>query len=213
MIAFLSPLANTYSEQFTSEENPLRAKVLEETLANHPKAHMVSGSVQGMFLELLSKIIRPKRILEIGTFTGYSALCLAEGLPQDGLLHTIELRDEDALKASEYFQASPLNQQIKLHRGNALDIIPTLGEQWDLVFLDADKTGYAAYYDLVIDNMAPGAILLADNVLFHGDVLAENIKGKNGLAVHEFNKKIREDSRVDQVLLTIRDGLLMIRKK
>ena len=173
---------------------------------------MLSGHVQGSLLSMISCMMRPKRILEVGTFTGYSALCLAKGLPADGILHTIELSPEDAAKASEYFELSPDKGKIKLHTGDARQIIPTLGESWDLVFIDADKTGYTDYYELILPSVKKHGVIIADNVLFHGQVLEDNITGKNAKAIHDFNMHVREDKRVEQVLLTIRDGLLIIRK-
>ena len=174
---------------------------------------MLSGHVQGKFLEMISFLVRPSKILEIGTFMGYSALCLAKGLRSGGTLHTIELREADAAIASDNFRKAGMEDKIILHTGNALNIIPTLNESWDLVFIDADKINYAAYYMLVLPKMSPGGLIVADNVLFHGDVLEKEIKGKNGLAIHAFNRMVKEDDSVEKVLLTVRDGLLLIRKK
>jgi predicted O-methyltransferase YrrM len=151
--------------------------------------------------------------LEIGTFTGYSALCLAKGLRENGFLHTIELREEDATISQNYFAKSSQSEQIILHRGNALDIIPQLKEEWDLVFIDADKTNYINYYELTLQQLKKGGIILADNVLFHGDVLKETISGKNAIAINNFNEHVAKDDRVQQVILTVRDGLMMILKK
>jgi predicted O-methyltransferase YrrM len=162
---------------------------------------------------MLSKIIRPKFILEVGTFTGYSALCLAKGLQENGFLHTIELRDEDASVSQNYFAKSSHSSQIVLHRGNALEIIPQLNETWDLIFIDADKINYINYYELTLPRLKKGGVILADNVLFHGDVLKENISGKNGIAINAFNEHVSKDERVQQVILTVRDGLMMIIKK
>ncbi|MCM5529370.1 O-methyltransferase [Parasegetibacter sp. NRK P23] len=209
----VSPEITAYADRFTSADDPLREMLLKDTLENHPHAHMVSGRQQGRFLEMVSRMLQPRRILEIGTFTGYSALCLAEGLPPDGRLHTLELRTEDAQKAQSYFNRSPHASRIILHTGNALEVLPELEEVWDLVFLDADKTAYLAYYEMVVERIRPGGILLADNVLFHGQVLEEPIKGKNAKAVHAFNEAVANDPRVETVLLTIRDGLLMVRRK
>lgn len=174
---------------------------------------MISGQVQGQFLSMVSSMLRPSRILEIGTFTGFSALCLAEGLAENGLLYTLELRDADANTAQSYFNKSPLASSIKLLRGNAAEIIPTLKETWDLIFIDADKTGYIHYYEQVLPQLKTGGIILADNVLFHGEVLQDEIKGKNAVAIHAFNNHVKNDERVTQVLLTLRDGLMMIQKK
>jgi len=162
---------------------------------------------------MISLMLQPRRVLEIGSFTGYSALCMARGLPKDGKLHTIELREADAATAYKFFKLSIWKDQIILHLGNALEIIPGLNEPWDLVFIDADKTGYIDYYEQVLPQMRPGAWMLADNVLFHGDVLEETVKGKNAKAIQAFNDHVLNDDRVEQVLLTIRDGLMLIRKK
>jgi caffeoyl-CoA O-methyltransferase len=204
--------AEDYADQFTSPLNDLLQEVLRDTML-HPQAHMCSGHVQGQLLIQISNMLRPKRILEIGTFTGFSALCLAEGLANDGLLYTLELRDDDANRAQAYFDKSKHADKIKLLRGNAAEIIPTLSETFDLVFIDADKTGYIGYYEQVIPLLHPGAVILADNVLFHGEVLQEKVSGKSAKAIVVFNEHVRSDNRVEHVLLTVRDGLMLIRKK
>ena len=209
----LSSLAQAYAEKYSSPEDELLKSINLSTSAVHPHAHMLSGAWQGKFLEILSILIQPKSVLEIGTFTGYSALCLAKGLVKEGKLHTIELREEDAATARANFDRSNDRQKIILHVGNALTIIPSLNEQWDLVFIDADKTGYVEYYKLVLPMLRKGGVILADNVLFHGEVLEEEIKTKNGKAIQAFNDYVRQDDSVDKVLLTIRDGLMLIRKK
>ncbi|TAD91117.1 MAG: O-methyltransferase [Bacteroidetes bacterium] len=202
-----------YAELYSSPLTALQQQVLDFTLTHHAQSHMISGAVQGQFLQLLSMALQPRRILEIGTFTGFSALCLVAGLPADGLLYTLELRPDDAETAQQFFDQSPLVNQIKLCLGPASDVIPTLTETWDLVFLDADKTGYSHYYDLVLPQMRHGGILIADNVLFHDMVLQTPITGKNAIAIDAFNKKVQADARVDNVLLSVRDGLLVVRKK
>lgn len=206
------PLAEQYAAQFTSPEDSLLARVHEDTNA-HPKAHMLSGHTQGAFLTFVSRLVQPKRILEIGTFTGYSALCLAKGLASGGQLHTIESREEDADTAQRNFNLSDDRDKIILHRGNALEIIPALKENWDLVFIDADKTGYIHYYEMLVPALRTGAVVLADNVFFHGEVLEEPLKGKNAKAIQAFNEHVRQDPTVEHVLLTIRDGLMLILKK
>lgn len=205
--------AEDYAAQHTSAEDSLLQSIATETYECHAQPHMLSGHVQGRFLSLISKLIQPKYILEIGTFTGYSALCMAEGLKFDGQLHTIELRKEDATISQKYFEQSEYGSKIILHRGNAKEIIPTLPHLWDLVFIDADKTGYIEYYELVLPQLSPGGLIIADNVLFHGEILTHPITGKNALAIEAFNKHIQNDPRVEQVLLTVRDGLLLIKKK
>lgn len=172
---------------------------------------MLSGHVQGKFLEMISFLLRPKRILEIGTFLGYSALCLAKGLAADGMLHTIENRKETAETARNYFRRSGA-RNIILHEGAATDILPGMKESWDLVFIDADKINYSNYYRLVLPWVRPGGFILADNVLFHGEVLEEPVSGKYAAAIHAFNELVAKDPSVEKVLLTIRDGLLLIRK-
>lgn len=207
----IEPLAEHYSEQHTSLLSPVQRENLEDTLANHPHSNMISGHTQGVLLSLLSKMIKPEKILEIGTFTGFSALCLSEGLVKNGKLHTIEVREEDADNAKKWFDKAGADN-IVLHRGDAKDIIPTLREEWDLVFIDADKVSYIEYYELTLPTLKHGGWLIADNVLFHGEILEENIKGKNAIAIHKFNHHVAADERVQQVMLTVRDGLLLIRK-
>jgi predicted O-methyltransferase YrrM len=174
---------------------------------------MLSSWVQGKLLTFLSQLTKPKNILEIGTFTGFSALCLAKGLQADGELHTIELREEDANTALTNFSILGNKNQITLHLGNALEIIPTLNKQWDLVFIDADKTSYTQYYELVLPMLSDGGLIIADNVLFHGQVLDKEIKGKNAIAINDFNMHVAKDSRTEQIILSVRDGLMLIKKK
>jgi predicted O-methyltransferase YrrM len=212
-VPFIIDQAITYSDVFTTPADSLLQMILDETRATHPKAHMLSGEVQGQFLSMLSCMKKPIHILEIGTFTGYSALCLAKGLDLEGKLHTIENRIEDAQTADGYFNQSKYAHQIKLHIGDAKEIIPTLPHIWDIVFIDADKTGYIEYYEMVLPKLAPGGIIIADNVLFHGEVLENTISGKNAIAIHAFNEHVKNDARTTQVLLTIRDGMLLIQKK
>jgi len=206
------PLVQAYAEKYTSPEDSLLQQINQQT-QSHPQAHMLSGHIQGKLLELLSILLKPKRILEIGSFTGYSALCLAKGLAAGGELHTIELREEDAAVARQNFNLSDANDKIILHTGNALQVIPGLEEEWDLVFIDADKTGYIDYYKLVLPRLRKGGVILADNVFFHGEVLQPEPKGKNAKAIQAFNEYIQQDDSVEQVLLTVRDGLMLIFKK
>lgn len=173
---------------------------------------MLSGAVQGKFLEMISRILQPSRILEIGTFTGYSALCLAKGLANDGKLHTIDIREEDARKAREYFDRSTYGSKIVLHVGDALNIIDELEETWDLVFIDADKENYIPYFNRVFPKLNTRGLILADNVLFHGQVLEEEIKGKSARAIQEFNDYLLSRQDIDRLLLTIRDGVMMVMK-
>ena len=213
MADVILPSANEYAEQSSTAVDDLLQSIEEYTLQHHPKAHMISGKIQGKFLEMISCMVSPKRVLEIGTFTGYSAICLAKGLSQTGELHTIEIREEDAKIASSFIEKAGLAQQIKVHVGNAMDIIPNLGENWDLIFIDADKVNYIAYYELTLPLLKKGGWIIADNVLFHGQVLEKPLKGKNPEAIDAFNKHVAKDSRVEVVMLTVRDGLSIIRKR
>ncbi|HEY4875244.1 MAG TPA: O-methyltransferase [Puia sp.] len=205
--------AQEYSEKFSSVEDGLLSEIATFTYAHHDDPHMLSGHIQGKFLEIISCLLQPKKILEIGTFVGYSALCLAKGLAKDGKLHSIELRKEDADISLENFRKSNMADKIILHTGNALEIIPTLRETWDLVFIDADKPNYINYYNLVLPKVRAGGLIIADNVLFHGEVLEEEIKGKNAKAIQAFNEMVNKDDSVEKVMLTVRDGLFLIRKK
>lgn len=212
MMELINKKAEEYVQSFTSNEDELLVEVAAYTNKNHPHAQMLSGHVQGKILQIISSLLQPKKILEIGTFTGYSALCLARGLPPGGELHTIELREEDAKTARSFFSKSLHNNKIVLHVANALDIIPALPQEWDIVFIDADKVSYINYYELTLPHVKQNGLIIADNVLFHGEVLQKNIKGKNAKAIHAFNKHVANDKRVEQVMLTVRDGLMLIRK-
>lgn len=213
MSDIITDKAEEYATSYSEPADSLLKEIEEFTLTHHEHSNMLSGPLQGKLLEMLSKILSPQYILEIGTFTGYSALCLSKGLRPGGILHTIELREEDAKLAQNYFAKSSQSDQIILHHGNALDIIPRLDFTWDLIFIDADKTNYINYYELTLPRLKNGGLILADNVLFHGEVLQENIKGKNARAIHSFNKHVAGDTRVQQVILTVRDGLMMVIKK
>ncbi|MFM2145817.1 MAG: hypothetical protein RL732_653 [Bacteroidota bacterium] len=210
---FIDLEAQAYAERYTSAQDLVMQELAERTYATHPHAHMLSGKVQGRFLEMISCMMRPKRVLEIGTFTGYSSLCLAKGLHQDGRLHTIEIREEEARIAQSYFNLSVWQEQIILHVGNALEVVPSLEETWDLVFIDADKVHYIDYYSMVLPKLRPGGMIVADNVMFHGEVLRDTLKGKNAKAIQAFNDYVLNDESVEKVLLTVRDGLLLVRKK
>jgi caffeoyl-CoA O-methyltransferase len=205
-------LVQQYAEKYTSAEDELIAEVAAFTIANHAHAHMLSGHLQGKFLEMISCMIRPKRILEIGTFTGYSALCLAKGLADDGVLHTIEVREDDAATAKAYFDRSFFKNSLIIHIGEAMNIIDEIDESWDLVFLDADKENYINYFNRVLPKVKPNGFILADNVLFHGQVLEAEIKGKNAKAIQAFNDMLLERNDVEKMLLPLRDGVFLIRK-
>jgi len=206
--------AEQYATLHSSPEPALLAALREETERSVPRAHMVSGPLQGALLTMIARLIKPQRVLEIGTFTGYSALCLAEGLADDGELHTIELDEGLRGIATRYFDRSPHRARIHPHFGRAMDVLPTLPAPFDLVFLDADKKGYLDYYEAVMPRMAPGGLLIADNVLFRGEVLLpEAEQGSIARAVHQFNRHIRADPRAECVILPLRDGLACIRKR
>jgi predicted O-methyltransferase YrrM len=210
---WIDKLAEDYSSTYTTALDNVLQKVYDDTVANHPQAHMISGPVQGKFLEFISSLLQPKYILEIGTFTGFSAICLAKGLQSNGELHTIELRDADANTAWKNILSAGISDKIHLHRGDAREIIKTLNYKWDLVFIDADKTSYITYYEEVLGRLSERGFILADNVLFHGQVLADKIEGKNAKAIAAFNNHVLNDQRTMQVFLTVRDGLLLIKKK
>lgn len=198
-----------YAEQHTSEENDVLKKINRDTHANVLMPRMLSGHLQGRVLSMLSHMIKPHRILEIGTYTGYSALCLMEGLSPGGKLITIDINEELEQKVRGYFAS--FENRIDYKIGNALHIIPTLNETFDLVFIDADKSNYCNYFDLVIEKVRPGGFILADNVLWSGKVLSKNPDGDTR-SIIAFNNKIQNDSRAENVLLPIRDGIMMIRK-
>ncbi len=208
----IHPLVQTYAEEYSSPEDTLLKEINDFTAQNHSASHMLSGHLQGKMLEMISCMIQPRRILEIGTFTGYSAICLAKGLTNDGILHTIELRQEDAAIARSFFDRSVFAPKIVLHTGNALEIIPQLDENWDLVFIDADKPAYISYFNLVLQRLRKNGFILADNIFFHGQVLEKDIKGKSALGIQAFNEFIKERKDIEKCVLTLRDGLLLIRK-
>jgi caffeoyl-CoA O-methyltransferase len=198
-----------YAEQHTSPESDLLKKINRDTYAHVLMPRMLSGHLQGRVLSMISHLLKPQRILEIGTYTGYSALCLAEGLSPGGKIITIDINEELEKKVRKHFAQS--RDKIEYKIGNALDIIPTLNEIFDLVFIDADKSNYINYFDLVIDKVRPGGFILADNVLWSGKVLNKN-PDNDTKCINAFNQKIQHDSRVENVLLPIRDGIMMIRK-
>jgi caffeoyl-CoA O-methyltransferase len=208
---FLPEDLQRYIESHTNEESDLLKKINRETHAHVLRSRMLSGQVQGRFLSMISKMINPKTILEIGTYTGYSAICLAEGLQPGGKLITIDINEELENRVRNYFKESALAKQIDFRIGDARKIIPSLPEIFDLVFIDADKENYSAYYDLVIDKLPVGGVILADNVLWSGKVVQPN-PDKDTRAILEFNLKVQTDIRVENILLPLRDGVMMIRK-
>jgi caffeoyl-CoA O-methyltransferase len=209
----INPKAQTYAEIYSQQEDALLNEIEANTRLHHPEAHMLSGALQGKFLEMISRLLNPAFILEIGTFLGYSALCLEKGLKTGGELHTIEIDEETAALARENFKKSKTENKIILHTGNALELINTLNKPWDLVFIDADKTGYTDYYQALVPKLKPGCLIMADNVLFHGQVLEKKVKGKSAKAIQAFNEMVSADDRVENVMLTLRDGVYLIRIK
>lgn len=205
-----------YANRFTSSQDELLEELLQKTYGERADKSMLSGFYQGRVLAMLSHLVKPRRVLEIGTYVGFSALCFAEGLTDDGKIITLDIQPETNIIAREFFARSQFNDKIDARLGNALEIIPTLDETFDLVFIDADKPNYTNYFDLVLPKLKIGGIIAADNVLWSGNVLQAE-KGldddESTVALHKFNQKILADERVSNVLLTIRDGLMIIRKE
>lgn len=208
---FLPPDIDCYSEEHSSEESDLLKRINRETHAKVMMPRMLSGHLQGRFLSMISHIIKPKRILEIGTYTGYSALCLAEGLQKDGTLITIDANEELENRVSGYFAASQYSSVIDYRIGDARKLVSELSGPFDLVFIDADKESYSLYYDLVFAKVSIGGVILADNVLWSGKVV-ETKPDKDTRAILAFNEKIKNDTRVEKMLLPLRDGIFIARK-
>jgi caffeoyl-CoA O-methyltransferase len=200
-----------YAEQHTTPESAILKRVNRDTHAYVLRPRMLSGHLQGRVLSMISHMIKPGRVLEIGTYTGYSAICLAEGLRPGGKIITLDINEELEDQVRKNFTDAGIQEQVDYRIGNALDIIPTLTDTFDLVFIDADKENYGRYFDLVIDKVRPDGFILADNVLWSGKVVAEK-PDKDTRAIIDFNRKIQEDPRVENVLLPIRDGVMLIRK-
>ncbi len=207
----VSDALENYIEQHSSCENDVLAELSRETHLKIQMPQMVSGNLQGQFLTMLSILLKPTRILEIGTFTGYSAICLAKGLTSDGILYTLDINEELAPMCARYFEKAGLSSKIKHLTGDARQIIPTLNETFDLVFIDADKINYTNYYNLVFDKVRTGGYIVADNVLWSGKVLDEK-KDKDTLAIHQYNKMVANDKRVTNFILPLRDGLNIVQK-
>lgn len=209
---FLPEDLQKYVEDHSEPESDLLQRINRETHLHVLKPRMLSGHLQGRVLSMISHMVKPNNILEIGTYTGYAALCLAEGLKPEGKLTTIDINEELSVRTKSYFQESPYKDQIEMKVGKALEIIPSLTEKWDLVFIDADKENYSNYFDLVIEQVNTGGIVIADNVLWSGKISDKSINDKATESMRAFNKKVHADSRVQNVLFPIRDGLMMIRK-
>ncbi len=209
---FLPQKIDDYSVSHSQSEPELLAQLQKETWQKILNPRMVSGAFQGRVLSMLSKLLCPKSILEIGTYTGYSAICLAEGLKEGGKLTTIDVNEENRWLALKYFKKTNNSERIESLVGNALDIIPTLQASYDLVFIDADKENYAAYFDMIVPKLKSGALILSDNVLWSGKVVEKlEAKDVSTKALLAYNKKINEDPRVETVLFPIRDGLSLTR--
>lgn len=210
---FIDKKIEDYARSFTTPESETLNELNRETYLNKLQPRMLSGHIQGTFLKMISQMIRPNSILEIGTYTGYSAIALASGLGENGKLTTLEFNEEHENIALKYFKKAGLEDKIDMKIGKAEEIIPSLNGPWDLVFIDADKDNYSKYYDMVIDSVPSGGWILADNVLWSGKVLSEAKElDKDTLALKAFSKKVHEDDRVENMILPFRDGLLLIRK-
>ena len=210
---FISPELQQYVTEHSSAVSPLLSQIDRETNLEVLQPRMLSGHFQGRVLSMLAQLLKPTAILEIGTYTGYSALCLAEGLSPDGKLITIDVNEELAPRVRSYFEASAYAQQIDYRIANAAQIIPSLPYTFDLIFIDADKQQYPLYYEQALEKLKPGGFILIDNVLWSGKVLDTQHQDKDSVLLRELNLKISQDARVEKVLLPIRDGLYLIRKK
>ncbi len=211
---FIDERIEAYALAHSQAETDILKKLNRETYANVLMPRMLSGHMQGNLLSMMSKMIQPKQILEIGTYTGYSGICLAQGLQENGKLHTIDINEELELMVRSFFNEAGLSNKINYYIGNALTIIPTIKETFDLVFIDADKKNYSAYYDLVFNQVRSGGYIIADNVLWSGKVLDVPEKmDSDTKAIDAFNKKIHNDARVEHMILPVRDGLMIVRKK
>jgi caffeoyl-CoA O-methyltransferase len=211
----IDPLIQTYCDTHTSPESDVLQKLNRETFANVLQPRMLSGHFQGRVLSMISHMMRPNTILEIGTYTGYSAICLAEGLTQGGKLITIDINAEREELVNAYIQKAGFEDRIQHIIGDALNIVKTLPYTYDLIFIDADKPNYIRYYDMAMEKLSPGGYILIDNILWSGKVIDEMalMKDKDTQLLHELNQKVQQDPRVDNVLLPIRDGLMLVRKR
>ena len=203
---------NSYLESICDDENPLLKTINRETYLKETMPHMMSGHYQGRVLSMISKLVGPTRILEIGTFTGYASLCLAEGLSASGELHTIDINEEQQERVQGYFDQSSFAAQIKYHIGDALDIIPTIAGNFDLVFIDADKKRNLLYYEMLVERVPSGGVLMIDNVLWKGKVFEDRADNQTK-QVLELNNILAKDTRVEKLILPVRDGLFVLRKK
>ena len=206
--------SDRYIREHSTPEDEVLEELYRQTHLYVVNPNMISGHIQGKFLEMLSHMIQPSQILEIGTYTGYSAICLARGLKSGGQLHTIEINDELQEMITHYLTLADVNDRVTLHTGRAQEIIPSLRGTFDLVFIDGDKREYCEYFDLIFDKVRKGGFIIADNVLWGGKVeSAEALKDPQTKGVVMFNEKMRNDQRVEKIVLSLRDGLMIIRKK
>lgn len=201
-----------YIEAHISPEPERLQQVSRNTYLHRLYPQMCSGHLQGRLLKMLTQMIAPKRILELGTFTGYSTLCFAEGMPDDAELHTVEIDDENADQLEETFAASPWAGKIHLHIGDAIDVVPTLGADWDLVFIDANKRQYCQYYEMALERLRPGGYILADNTLWYGKVTEPTVNDPQTCEIRRFNEIVAADPRVEKVIIPLRDGMTIIHK-
>jgi predicted O-methyltransferase YrrM len=210
---FLAPDLDKYVVDHTEIEPKELARLNRKTWIEILNPRMIAGHFQGRVLSMLSHMIKPTQVLEIGTFTGYSAICWGEGLTENGEIHTIDINEELQDLASEFVTKSGLEEKVHFHIGNAIDIIPTIKNEWDIVFLDADKSNYTNYYNLVFENVKKGGYIIADNVLWNGKVIDKSAFSEiDTQAILAFNEMVQKDERVQNVLFPIRDGLMVIRK-
>lgn len=212
IMEFIEESLDKYVCSHTSDENALLKKINRETHLEVLQPRMLSGHFQGRVLSMFSKMIKPNRVLEIGTYTGYSALCLAEGLDNSGKLTTIDVNEELESRVRDYFGESKYSEQINYIIGDAMRVIPSLDEKWDIVFIDADKMNYINYYHLVFEQVKIGGYIIADNVLWSGKVADETKNDKDTMLLRAFNDLVYDDDRVEEVLLPIRDGLMIAKK-
>ncbi len=210
---FIDEKIELYALAHSQPETEVLKKLNRETHLKVMSPRMLSGHLQGNFLSMISKMIRPRQILEIGTYTGYSAICLAQGLDKEGKLHTIDNNEQLEKMARSFFEQAGISQQVNYYIGDALTVIPTIKEEFDIVFIDADKKNYSIYYDMVFDQVRRGGYIIADNVLWSGKILdTKKNNDRETILIDEFNKKVHQDSRVEHQLLPIRDGLMIARK-
>ncbi len=210
---FISQEILQYCEAHSTPQSSTLYELERETHLKTLAPQMLSGHLQGQFLSFLSKMLRPKRILEIGTFTGYAAICMAQGLAEGGLLHTIEANAELEYLIEKYLAKAGMEEKVRLHIGDALEIIPELDEQFDMVFIDAGKQEYSQFYKLVIGKVNSGGLIIADNVLWSGKVVNKGREDDpDTMAIHNFNEMVQQDERVENIMLPVRDGLIIARK-